>query len=202
METLVNPSTPLVFPHNVQRGRGWGGVAFVFPNPGCASGSSGRSRPRGGAHFHSPPEARVRSARIHDLSCFSHPITHCAAFTYRGQGWMKGLLNKWGEWEGEDGRGGRGHAELHIYQRELILSFRLCLHLAHRACGHRPQLCTPWSLTQQLQMLQLLQMTSQRSFFLHQLKSSGFMKSSKVLKCSWHQFECVCVGRGGGGSHT
>lgn len=191
METLVKPRTPLVFPHDVKRmvRRSSRAVAFVFPKPSCASGSSGRSRPRGEAHFHSPPEARVRSARIHDLSCFSHPITHSAAFTYRGQGWMKGLLNKWGEWEGEDGRGGRGHAELHIHQRELILSFRLCL---HRACGHRPQRCTPWSLTQQLQMLQMLQMSSQRSFFLHQLKSSGFMKSCEVLKRSWHQFECDC----------
>lgn len=50
--------------------------------------------------LHSP---RVRSGRIHDLSCFSHPITHCATFTYLGQGWMKGLLNKWG-------RGGRARA--------------------------------------------------------------------------------------------
>ena len=64
--------------------------------------------------------------RIHDLSSFSNPIIHCATFTYLGQGWMKGLLRKWG-------RGGRGHAQVHIHQHGLILSSRLCLLLARRA---------------------------------------------------------------------
>lgn len=158
------------------------------------------------------PGARARSGPLRDLSCSSHPITHCATFTYRGQGWMKGLLNKWGEREGEDGRGGGGHAELHIYLRGLILSSRLCLHLAHRGCngglgeerrkaarGHGGA-CrrTPTTAAHATDVV-VVDLTP--------LQSSGSRKSSKLLEPSWQQFlhtcmcACVRVCGGGGESH-
>lgn len=144
METLANPRMLLVFPCYVQRMGRWAvcrlsGARLFFS---CSSLSlSAGSRPRGKAlagrptHLVHCQRPRVRSGNIHDFSCFSHPITHCATFTYLGQGWMKGLLNKWGRRgrEREDGRGGRGHAELHIYQHGLILSSCLCLPLTRRA---------------------------------------------------------------------